>query len=114
MNKNLENINIPTHSRGTDMNLIKKIKNRLIKCRYRKQIDFMWEIKEKEEIKQDLFEIYLKNIIWIKIGNNPMIPYYYIEEEGRKFAKIPYAEIDMNSYFKNGNIIINKFMNVKN
>jgi len=99
------------------MNIYKKVKDRLIKYKHKKQADFMWESKEIEQIEQnnkDLGEIYSKNIMWMQLGKNPSIPYYFIEENGNKYAKIPYVELDVGSYIRNGNLIINKFMEIKN
>ena len=106
-------INILTRIRGISLRL-NKIKDFITRFKHKKQIDYMWELKPKDEIPKDLGDIYSKNIIWVQLGNSSMTPYYYVEEEGKKFTKLPYLELDMGLYLKDGSIIFNRFINVKN
>lgn len=96
------------------MNILKKIKDMLTKHKHKRQTDCMWEIKEKDTGKKDLFEVFSKNIIWAQNGKNPAVPYYYVVEDGKKHIKLPYVELDVGLYIRNKAIIINKFMEVKN
>jgi len=96
------------------MNLLRRIKDRLIKYRQKRQIDFMWDNNKNKQNLQNFVKKNTTNLLWTRLSNNSIIPCYFVRSDGEKDKMLPYTEYDMDFYIKDRQVIINKFMNVKN
>ena len=96
------------------MNLLRKIKDRLIKYRHKRQINFMWNNNKSVQNFQNFDEKNTTSLLWTRLSNNSIIPCYFMRSDGEKYKMLPYTEYDMDFYIKDRQVIINKFMGVKN
>jgi len=96
------------------LNIFKRIKDRLIKHRHKRQINFMWNNNKSVQNFQNFDEKNTTSLLWTRLSNNSIIPCYFMRSDDEKYKMLPYTEYDMDFYIKDRQVIINNFMGVKN
>jgi len=61
----------------------------------------------------DVASVYTKNIRWV-ISGKKYVPYFYVYDNGVMKIILPYAELDIDTFMKEGKIVINKNLSIFN
>jgi hypothetical protein len=76
--------------------------------------DLCWQVKEQVDMSDTIFDVYTKNVLWVNNGKQYSPYFYTLDENNKKMAVIPYAQIDLVKFIKEGIVSVNNDLNILN
>ena len=78
------------------------------------QEDLCWQTKKQIDFRDNIFNVYTKNVLWVNNGKQYSPYFYTLDDNGNKMAVVPYVQINLVKYIKEGIINVNNDLNILN